>query len=160
MMPAKRRWTKEIILASAAKYQTVAEWKANCPTHRVASSKYGWYDLATAHMKKVYGNAPGRNINLLSIDGRTRAKVLASAARYSSVSEWKANDSRVYSCNEAERLRAEGLVHRRYWHKEVALLNAKSFNNIDEWKNAHPGAYKLIVNLDLLDEATSHMEMN
>ena len=157
-MPAKKHWTKEAILESASQYETVAEWKSNCPTYRVAASKYGWYDLATAHMKKVYGSAPGRNINLINMSGRTREEVMASSARYTSASEWKANEPYIYACNEAERLRAEGLVHRRYWNKEVALLNAKSFSNFDLWKKAHPGAYKLIDNLGLLNEATAHME--
>lgn len=152
-MPRKEPLTKEDILTSAAKCITLSEWREKYPKHRGAALRHGWYDLATKNLIKVYGSSSDRNTKI-----HTRESVLASAAQYTSASEWKQGDPNAYDSAEAAVLRAQFLVHRRYWDAESALANAKSFESLESWKSTYPGAFKVITNLGLVEKATAHMK--
>lgn len=49
-------WTKEIVIDSAKKFQTIISWSIGDSKAYDASKRYGWYKEATRHMSKTYSH--------------------------------------------------------------------------------------------------------
>lgn len=86
-MPAAKKWTKDALLADAAKYKHRSDWCINSPGYETARLSE-WFDLCVAHMvPKHTPPPPTRRTGLKDITGQVYGRLTAISRVPSPVSE-------------------------------------------------------------------------
>ena len=93
----------------------------------------------------------------------TEERLLASARRFSSSSEWQRNDPSAFATAGNRGLRAKCQAHmkrlvRRKWTKAECIAEARKYDSPSAWKSGNSSSYNSAVKRPLwLRECTSHM---
>ena len=83
------KWTKEVVLAEAKKFQTKQEWIDKSQMSYRVAKREGWFDEASAHMPK----RDARHLIGRVVSDETRAKQAAAAQRRTADPKWRAAHS-------------------------------------------------------------------
>ena len=146
---------KENVLTEVIKYDTTSEWQRISSASYKTARKNGWYDEATAHIKRT--RKPRGYW--------TKKRVLTEAKKYKTKADWvKFNNS---SSNSAfnNGWYDEATAHMKpirkpigYWeNKEKCLEEARKHKKITEWQRASSTSVNSARRNGWFDECTSHM---
>jgi len=95
----------------------------------------------------------------------TKTDVVASAAKYSTIRDWRASEESAY--NKALKMKWLGEVtghmtrlkkESGHWTKETINTSAKEFQSQTAWKKAHGGAWSKAVQMGWIQEVCAHMD--
>jgi very-short-patch-repair endonuclease len=150
-----KRWTKELVIAEAQKYQSQAEWRKAGGGSMGAARENGWIEDATAHMhsrQKPKGYW-------------TKERVFEEAKKYSYLTEWVKAGGGSYTVAKRNEWLTEACSHMQspkvpmgYWTKERLIEDAKKYSSRVEWKKANGSAYATAGSNKWLDLCCAHME--
>jgi hypothetical protein len=149
-----KRWTKELVIAEAQKYQSQAEWRKAGGGSMGAARENGWIEDATAHMhsrQKPKGYW-------------TKERVFEEAKKYSYLTEWVKAGGGSYTVAKRNEWLTEACSHMQspkvpmgYWTKERLIEDAKKYSSRVEWKKANGSAYATAGSNKWLDLCCAHM---
>jgi len=154
-------WDKQAVLEEARKYSTKTEWRYCGNSSEQIARKRGWYKEASAHMKGT-----SRPNGYWS-----KERVISSAAKHSSRSEWRRGNRGAYAAALAKGWIEEATKHmpkhagnsdklpHGYWTEERILENARKFKSVLEWRYSPKNSYRYALERGLLEAATAHMEI-
>ena len=101
---ANTLWTKEMVEKRAAEFQSIKDWREQCPNSYAAAKSRGWVHAITENMERV-----GRP------DGYwTKERCLESAMQYSVIVDWQKGDGYAYSASKHHGWYAECTAHMEY----------------------------------------------
>lgn len=147
-------WTKDRVLEDAKKYSYLAQWIKAKPSGYDAAKRNGWLEESRVHME-----SPKKPMNFW-----TKQTLIEDAGKYSTKSQWKANNASAYAtalnkgflddcCAHMESIRK----HDGYWTKENCLTSAKKYQTIAAWSKAEGNAYDATKRNGWLKAITAHM---
>jgi hypothetical protein len=151
------KWTKEAVLASAKKFNSVTEWKKFEDGAYNKALKMGWKDEATMHMTP----------RIKKSGHWTKENVLESAKPFNTQIAWKDTCGGAWSKAIRMGWIAEATAHmpidplkkpNGYWTKERVLESAKRFSKHSEWRANEPSAVSIASKNGWIAEATAHMQ--
>jgi hypothetical protein len=141
------KWTKEAVIADAAKYKSKSEWRKASKAYAMAS-RNGWLNEACSHM------------GILWKAKWDKANVLADAIKYKSRSLWERSSSGAYASAVRNGWYEEATAHMERliesWTKDKILTDAKQYKTRGEYF-ANSSGYSIAINNGWLEEACSHM---
>jgi hypothetical protein len=139
------KWTKEAVLADAAKYETKADWRRGSSAY-YAATNMGCLVEACAHMKTV--RAPW-----------TKEEVFADAKRFQTRSEWASGSTGAYIAARKNKWLDEACVHMtpRTWTDEEILEDARKYTSRADWRRGQNSSYSVAWVRGLLPQACRHM---
>ena len=144
-------WTKEKVIESAKKYNTIKDWEKAQLGAVLASRRRGYHKEAVAHMKILKGK------------WKVKDDVLNDAKKYSSRSEWAKNSPGASSFAKKNNWYNEATAHmyktksRKWFNKEIVIKDALKYKTKSDWHKKSHGAYDAAKKNNWLEEATSHM---
>ena len=151
---AKLVWSKNAIIADAAKYFYLGEWKRSSPSAYRAAKKNKWVEEASQHMQRPLSH---RTV-------WTKEKILEDALKYKSKGDWWEQSRSAYYAAKRLGIFEDVVGHMvspekdRYWTRERITEEAKRFNTRGEWQQKSGSSYQSACQLGILDEASTHME--
>jgi len=152
---ARRVWTKEACMASAAQYLKRYDWeKSDSPAYQ-AAKHHGWYEDCVSHMQ--LGKARNGFWNLETC--------LIEADKHSTISAWaKANGASYQAALANPDWFAQCISHmKRLWVKKWSeneiIVDARKYSTIQEWSRSS-GGYGAAIKRGLVKQATEHMDKN
>ena len=134
---ARRKWTKEACLASAAEFNHVVDWQRLFNAAVTMSTRNGWYEECTAHM------TPKENTGRFRMR-RTIADCKAVALNYETRAEWSYGDLGSYK-----------VACRNGWLEECCVhMTSKGSDNdvVYIWRDIMTGLHKIGITSDRLGE--------
>ena len=95
----------------------------------------------------------------------TKEEVTASAARYSTIRDWRASEEGAYNkalkmgwTDEVTSHMTRLIKKSGHWTKEAVLESARDFSSQTAWKESQGGAWSKAVKMGWVQEACSHMD--
>jgi len=151
-------YTKEEVAASAAKYSTFKDWRANDQSAYNKALKMKWLDEVTSHMtrlKKVSGHW-------------TKEAVSQSAKGFKTQAAWKKEHGGAWRkavhmgwmqevCAHMDFMDESKIKPQGYWTKARVLESAKKYGTQAEWNKAETSAVGVANKKGWINEATAHM---
>lgn len=145
------KWTDDIIINEAQKFDNVSEWMKNSPLSCGAARRRGkdFYEKCTSHMtyqiRKPWSDD----------------EIIEDAKKYEQVSHWKSKSSS-YG---AAQLRGTDFVKKctkhmsgiKRWTDEDIIEDAKKYETKIKWIKNSASAYKTAIDRNLLNKCTAHM---
>tara|TARA_Y100001973_G_C5199890_1_gene336819 strand:- start:741 stop:2930 length:2190 start_codon:yes stop_codon:yes gene_type:complete len=145
------RWTFDLCLASAKKFNTISEWRSHDRDAYYAALRNkdkGWFDKCTTHLKYAYAR-------------HTDASCIRSALKYSSREEWKNSDLAAFNYAVKNGLMKKCCKHIVDIYRANILkeckLSALKYQTRIEWRNGDKRTYRFAIYYGFLDECTQHM---
>lgn len=148
------KWTLDKCRSSARKYKTRSAWRSGDKNAYIAAGKYGFRDLCTKHMNQV------RKAKRKS--PWTLAECLASAKKYKTRSEWRANDVNAYNAAGLNKWRAICCQHMQLGKKNHTLAECKEaaskFRGRTAWFQVDSATYNYARRYGWLDECSKYFK--
>lgn len=145
------RWSLDLCLASATKFNTILEWRTHDRDSYYAALRHkdkGWFYKCTTHLKYAYAR-------------HTEASCMRSALNYSSREEWKNSDLAAFNYAVENGLMKKCCKHMVDIYRANILkeckLSALKYQTRIEWRNGDSRTYRFAIYYDFLDECTQHM---
>ena len=95
----------------------------------------------------------------------TKEEVVTSAAKYSTIKEWRAKEEGAYNkalkmgwVDEVTAHMSRLKKHSGHWTKEAVIHSAQKFNTQTAWKKVNGGAWNKAVQMGWIQEACAHMD--
>lgn len=134
---AKRKYTYEVCMSEAKKYDTLKDFRENAKYCYVSASRAGWLSGITSHMKTV------RRCN----GYWSKEKVMEEMRKCKNYSEF-VNSSSLYQAaikqdlvSTAQELLPNTRKHRGYWTKEKVLALVNKYPSMSEFRKCESSAY-------------------
>ena len=143
------RWTDEMLIADAARFETRNEWKRESYAAYQAAQRRNLLEVCCAHMRQV-------------LTSWTDDMLIADAKRFETRKEWQRGSKSAYTiafrrnlldvcCAEMRQLRTD-------WTDEMLIADAKRFETRGEWQRESKAAYLSAFRRNLLEVCCDHME--
>jgi very-short-patch-repair endonuclease len=152
-------WTLETLKDSAKPHHRVSDWSKTDMGAYIAARRLGLFKQVTEHMLS-HGESISR-----SRTKWTKAKCLASAARYTKRFDWEKGDPPAYSAAKKHGWYDECVAHMAlakqrngYWNFENCLEEARKYKTITEWLAGSASCYQAAKSRpDWFEACTEHM---
>lgn len=167
--PRNLRWTKEICMDLALKYNTSTQWQKEEKRSYEAAARNGWLDDCRAHMEKrkkqkKISSKESKLVAMGTPSKWTREACLANAQLYTTRKEWREATESSYQAAIRNKWLTEctshmqAIVYKRHikWTKEKCIDNAKKFQNRKDWRESKHSSYPTARFYGWLDECTAH----
>jgi len=150
--------SKESVLASAARFETIRDWREADEGAYNKALRMSWISEATTHMKRLIQKA----------NYWTKERVIQSAKPFKTQTEWKTefggawakavrNDWIQDACAHMD-FNDESIIKKQgYWTHERVLESASKFKTTAAWRKNEPSAIAIAYKKGWMDEATKHM---
>ena len=147
-MGKKSKWTDEMLIADAARFETRGEWARGSKSAYGAAWRRNILDVCCAHMRQA-------------LTSWTDETLIADAARFETRSEWERESSSAYTLATRRGLLDVCCAHmrqpRKLWTDEMLVADAARFETRKDWRRESPAAYVTAKRRDLLDMCCSGM---
>jgi len=150
--------SKDSVFASAAKFQTIRDWReADEGTYNKAL-KMGWLEEATHHMKRL----------IAKTNHWTKERVIESAKQFNTQTAWKKefggawakavkNDWIKDACAHMDFNNESKIKKQGHWTKERVLESASKYSSLADWRANEPSAVSVANKKGWKLESTKHM---
>jgi len=146
---ARTRWTDEMLIADASRFETRGEWQRESKGAYLSASRRGLLDVCCAGMRQAYTSW-------------TDEMLIADAARFSTRTEWARESGSAYMaatrrdildvcCAGMRSLRTD-------WTDEMLIEDASRFSTRSEWRRESRAAYQAAQRRNLVDVCCAGME--
>jgi len=145
---ARTRWTDEMLIADASRFETRGEWQRESKGAYLSASRRGLLDVCCAGMRQAYTSW-------------TDEMLIADAARFSTRTEWARESGSAYMaatrrdildvcCAGMRSLRTD-------WTDEMLIEDASRFSTRSEWRRESRSAYAAALRRGLVDVCCAEM---
>jgi len=147
-MGKKSKWTDEMLIADAARFETRGEWQRKSSYAYKTACNRNLLDVCCAGMRQVYTSW-------------TDEMLIADAARFETRKEWQCVSNAAYCAARERNLLDVCCVHMRQvltsWTEEMLIADAARFETRSEWQRGSGSAYATALRRNLLDVCCAHM---
>lgn len=154
-MRKKFKWTKELCVKNAAKYDTNSQWQKENGGCYNAALRNSWLKDCQKHFK-----------NQKKI---TKTDCLIDALKYETRTAWQKKSNKLYmyawskgwlkSCTKHMTPKSKLIAKKAlYWTKEKCIKDAQNYNGRNEWLQKSSGAYNSAWKNNWLDDCCHHMK--
>lgn len=152
-------WCKANVLASAAPYKTIRDFRNSEPSAYSTAKKKGWLPQVTAHMK------PLKNPDGYWSENKDRCR--DEALKYKTRSDFNKHSKSAYlACylngwldDVCSHMTVREQVPQGYYTREILADFASQYESRWEFQQKESGAYQAAFNRGLLDEICQHMKV-
>ena len=147
---ARTKWTDEMLMADAAKYQTRGEWKRKSAGAFSAAYRRDLLDQCCKHMSSP-------------LNDWTDEMLMADAAKYQSRGEWRKSSPSAYSIAWQRNMLEKCCAHMTWargtvWTIEALIADASNYTTRKEWQDNSVRAYHAAWQRGLLGKCCAHMD--
>lgn len=152
------KYTKEILQEISAKYNRIIDWVKGHNSSYLVAKKTPYFNELVAHMSPKYQ----QKTKVL-----TQEHCLKQALKYSTIKDWRKNDSGSYQEALKNKWIPQFTAHMQklkapngYWQDvNVCKKEALKYISVTEWQQKSIGSYASARKNDWLKECTAHMQV-